>query len=153
MNKTTDRLYLDSCRRKPKQSVIDSKKIEEEKWEKVLYATHKLNVHSAPVRTARHGSSLDSMGAVLSSVPPPCYFQSFPKEKVRKSQNSNDFHLEIPIKELAKSVKSLSPKSNTPRKTNFSTNGVEPFPMPENKNYMLYRPISATCNAFDTLHP
>ena len=152
MNKVADRLYLDSCRRKPKKYVVDSKKMEEEKWEKVLYATHKLNVHSAPVRTTRAGSSLNTMGAILSTVPPPCYFQSFPKEKVRKSQNSL-YHFEIPTKTFAKSLKSLTPKSNSPRRTNFSANGVEPYPMPEEKNYTLYKPISATCNAFDTLHP
>ena len=155
MTKIFDRLFLDSCHKKPSQCAVDTKKDEEEKWEKLLLSTNKIQINSAPIRRPRTGTSLESMGIVLSTLPSPCYFQAFPKEKRKSSlyKSAPLEHFESPTKRMAKMVKSLNYQPRSPTKTNFSTNGIEPFPQPKEKKFNLYRPLSATCSAYDHLHP
>ena len=125
---THNRLFSESCKRKPSPNVIYARKKEEEKWEKLLLFSNKLHVNSEPNRNQKTGSTLESMGAILSSLPTPCYFQSFPKEKIKTSFCQRKFtQHEIPLKSLSKLVRSLQYNPIDVAHFRFSTSGIEQY--------------------------
>ena len=150
--KGTDRLFLSSLgRRAIKQKDVIRKK-EEQEWEKILSCTNKLeNQHVQRYSTRSKGTTLESMGNVISEISSSCFFLSFPKDKFQKKKTYNPST--VPTENLSRMVKSLHYKPRPKNQHNFKT-GIDPFPEPASRAIIEdYRPMSATAIAYDNLHP